>query len=175
MAKFNDEHKEEMGSNNYFEQGVHKVKITGVEFGETEDGKEWAEFSVTDDSGEKEGNARVWFTTDKAIWYSFNVFRSIFVHNAPKAQKDKMRKSIDDLKDTDELAKAAESLKGKECWYSVYENPERTYTDNSGKLRNSFDRNVYGYDPGPRKEAKTAEVDDSDMPDVDNDEPFADF
>lgn len=166
MATFNDSHKEEM-SGNYFDQGVHKIKIGAVIFDTTDDGKEFAEFTVvgTDsDKDERVGTARVWFTTDAAIHYSFNMIRSIFVHNAPKDKKDKARAAIDGLKDTEELEQACQHLVGKEAWYSVYENPERTYTDQDGKLRNSFDRNIYGYEPKPRTVSGNPEgVEDVDM------------
>lgn len=174
MAKFTKEHKEEMGSN-YFKPGVHKVKIEKVEFGKTQDDKEFAEFSVVGENGE-EGQARVWFTTDKAINFSFNIIRGIFVHNAPENKKDEMRKKVDACKDTNELSVICVALSGKECWYSVFENPERTFTGKDGQLRNSFDRNVYGYEPKPRDSQPSKKSDKVEIEDVPDDagkgEPF---
>lgn len=149
MADFTDEHKKDMNSN-FFEEGVHKVKITRIEFGETDSGKEYAEFGVKDEQG-REDNARVWFTTDKAMNFSFNIIRGIFVHNAPAGKKDEIRTSIDNLKDTTELEKACKVLMGKEAWFSVYKDPSRTYQNDKGETKNSFNKNIYGYEPSPRK------------------------
>lgn len=165
MAKITDEHKQEF-SDNYFKVGVHKVTIQKVEFGKTQDDKEFAEFTVLGENGE-EGTARIWFTTDAAIRYSFNTLRAIFVHNAPKNKKDEMRDRIDSLKDTKDLAVVATGLSGKECWYSVYENPERTYVGNDGKERHSFDRNVYGYEPKPRDDTPVQKSDNVEIEDLD--------
>lgn len=146
MATFNDSHKEEMGGK-YFEQGVHKVTILLIEADKTDDGKEYFEVTVGNDDG-AEGSARLWFHTDGSIKYSFNTLRNIFVHNAKtEADKEKMRKKVDALKNTDELEKACAMLIGKECWYEVYENKERKFIGNDGKERYSYDRNIYGYEP----------------------------
>ena len=41
-------------------------------------------------------------------------------------------------------------LPGKECWFSIYESDERTYTDDNGKVRKSFDKNIAGYELKPK-------------------------
>lgn len=151
MAQFTDEHKKEQSSN-FFPEGIHKVKIVAVEFGTTDSDKEYAEFNVVDDDG-REGSARMWFTTDAAIGFSFNVIRGIFVHNAPEGQKDKMRDKIDKLADTEALAKACEMLAGKECWYQVVQ--EGSYINGQGDTKPSYNRNVFGYEPSPRKAVDT--------------------
>lgn len=149
MADFTDEHKKEMVPGNYFAEGIHKVKIVDVVFGKTDADKEYAEFEVIGEEGE-EGKARIWFTTDAAKGYSFNTVRSIFVHNTKdESKKDKTRAMVDAVTNTTELAKLCEALKGKECWYAVYKS-ERTYVGKDGQSRNSFDRNVYGYEPKPK-------------------------
>jgi len=172
MATFTPEHKEEK-SMNYFEVGVHKVKIKTVIFGETEDKKEFAEFTVYNDSGQ-EGTARLWFTTDKALGYSFGIVRGIFVHNASEDNRDKVRKTIDEIKDTKELETACQKLADKECWYEISEDPVRRYTNAKGEQRPSLNKNVYGYSPSPKtvtpistdaaKEAGAEDVELSDIP-----------
>lgn len=147
MAQLNDEHKKER-STSFFEEGVHKVQIEDVTFGVTDKEKEYAEISVINpEDPEMKASARVWFTTDAAIGYSFNVIKQIFVHNTPEAKRDQIREKIDAVTDTTELAKLCEALKGKECWYSTYKNLERPYTKADGSVGYSYDRNIYGYEP----------------------------
>lgn len=170
MAKFTDEHKQEMG--NYFNEGVHKVKITGVALGKTQGTeKEFMEFDVQGEQGQ-EASVRIWFTTDKAIKYSFNVVKSIFTHNAPEAKKDDARAFVDKIKDTEELEKACQALIGKEAWYSVFENPNRTY-EKDGVTKNSFDRNISGWEPQVKKIEKTEP--EPTVEGKNGEEPFGDF
>lgn len=149
MADFTDEHKKDL-SNTFFEEGVHKVKITKIERGETDNGKEFMEFSVKGE-GDKEDSTRVWFTTDAAIGFSFSIIRGIFVHNAPADKKDEIRASVDALKNTTDLEKACKVLIGKEAWFTVYQDPSRTYINDKGETKNSYNKNIYGYEPSPRK------------------------
>lgn len=152
-AKFSDTVKEEK-SFNYFEQGVHKVQISAVEFGFTEDKeeKEFCEITVVDpDNGEKTDKIRLWFHTEGAQAFSFSTLRAIFVHNAPEDKKDGVRTKFNALNGTEELEKACQKmLPGKEAWFSIYESDTRTYTDESGKVRKSFDKNITGYEPKPK-------------------------
>lgn len=147
MATFNAEHKEEMGK--YFNEGIHKVKIMLVEGGTNDNDKEYIEFTVAGDNGE-EGQARVWFTTDKAIKFSFNTIRNIFVHNASKGKEDAAREMVNKVGDTKELVELCNKvLIGQEAWF-VVEDSGRTYTDATGAERVSYDRNIYGYEPRPK-------------------------
>ena len=148
MVDFSNEHKEEMGGQR-FEQGVHEVVITKVALESTKDGKELIKFSLEGTGGE-EGEAVLWFTTDKAIKYTFNTIKSIFVHNVEESKKESTRKKFDTLKNTDELEKAINKvLIGGTAFYTVYENPERTY-EKDGETKNSYDKNIYGYRPKER-------------------------
>lgn len=160
-ATFTDEVKEEK-SFNYFEQGVHKVQISDVTFGFTEDAdeKEFAEVTVVDpDNAEKTDKVRLWFHTEGAQSFSFSTLRAIFVHNAPEDKKDGVREKFNALKGTEELEAACKKmLPGKECWFSIYESDTRTYTDESGKTRKSFDKNITGYEPKPKQVSKTVTV-----------------
>lgn len=134
--------------NDYFDYGVHKVLLGEFENGGTGDGeKEYIEITVMDpEDGEITDTARVWFTTDKAANYSFNVLRQIYVHNTPEAKKDQARDEFDKLLNTDEIvALMNEKLIGKEAWFSKYPSPTRTYVDKDGNTRKSIDKNVAGY------------------------------
>lgn len=154
MADFNDSHKEEMGGN-YFEEGIHLVKVMLVEFDETDKGKEYIELTLSDDEGDKEAKVRMWFTTDGAIKYTFNTLRAIFVHNADEGKKDEVRTKFDSLKNTEELDKACQKmLIGKECWLQVSQ--KGTYLDGQGNPRPNYDRNIYGYEPSPRVNTEEA-------------------
>lgn len=174
MVKFNDKHKEEM-SGQYLGKGVHKVKIMMVEFGETEKGQEYVEFTVANKDG-AEGTARMWFTTDKATQWTFNVIRTIFVHNTAEDKRDAMRKKIDTTKDTKELEEICQKLIGKDCWYKVEEDPDRTYTATDGNVRPSLNKNVYGFEPTMQQETPASvSSDDNESNSEEKDEPFGDF
>lgn len=181
-AKFTDTVKEEK-SFNYFEQGVHKVQISGVEFGFTDDKeeKEYCEITVVDpDNGEKTDKVRLWFHTEGAQAFSFSTLRAIFVHNAPEDKKDSVRAKFNGLNGTEELEAACKKmLPGKECWFSIYESDTRTYTDEGGTVRKSFDKNITGYEPKPKVAAgpRTVTVGEGDAkiegtPVDDDQEPF---
>jgi len=149
-ATFSDTEKEEK-SFNYFEQGVHKVQISSIEFGFTEDKeeKEYCEITVVDpENGEKTDKVRLWFHSEGARGFSFSTLRAIFVHNAPEELKDSVRDRFNAINDTEELEKACQKmLPGKEAWFSIYESDTRTYTDDNGNVRKSFDKNLTGYEP----------------------------
>lgn len=161
MVKFSDKHKED-SRGDFIPEGTHLVKIMLVEGGKTTDGKEYIEFTVVDDQ-EREGRARMWFTTDAAINYTFNIVRGIFVHNAPEGKKDEMRAKIDAIADSDKLVEACQALIGKEAWYQNTKS-DRTYHDAEGNEKHSYDRNIYGYEPAPKKVSGNPEgVEDVDM------------
>jgi hypothetical protein len=154
--KFTDENKKETEFNdNYFKYGVHKVKLGQFELGGTEEGeKEYLEITVIDpDDGELTDTARVWFTTEAAINYSFNTMRQIYVHNAPEKAKDAARDTFDEITDTEQLLKLLnEKLIGGEAWFSKYPSATRTYVNSSGETKKSIDKNIYGYEPKPKPE-----------------------
>lgn len=152
--KFDDEVKEvkEFSDNNWFGFGVHKVKIGLIEHGETESGKEFVEFTVLGEN-EEEDTARVWFTTQKAANYSFNICRAIYVHNAPEKHKDAARDQFDALEDAEAMVRLMnEKLIGGECWFTKYPSPDRTYQAQDGTTKRSIDKNVYGYEPRLRED-----------------------
>lgn len=162
--QFSDEDKvvNEFSDQNWFGFGVHKVKIGLIEHGETENGKEYVEFTVLGDN-EEEDTARVWFTTQKAANYSFNICRQIYVHNAPEAKKDEARDGFDALPDAEAMvAMMNEKLIGGECWFTKYPSPDRTYQAQDGSIKKSIDKNVFGYEPKlrtdlmPKDEQKSA-------------------
>jgi hypothetical protein len=155
MADFNDTHKAEQGA--YFSEGIHKVTILGVTGGTNENGKEYIEFTVGGANGE-EGTARMWFTTDKAITFTFNSVRNIFVHNANKGKEDEAKALVNKVANSEELvALCNKALIGKEAWYTV-EQSDYTYTNQAGELKYGYNRNITGYEPKP-KQSGVKEVD----------------
>jgi hypothetical protein len=132
--------------------GVHEVKLMLVEAGTTNAGKEYVQFNLADDGG-AEGSARVWFTTDKAANFRFNVMRQVFVHCAPEAKKDDARNQMDKVEDSDQAVKLLnEKCIGKQIWFTKYINPGNTYTDQSGATKQSVNTSVYGYKPKLRED-----------------------
>lgn len=161
--KFSDENKavKEFDSN-YFSFGVHKVQILLIEEGEY-DGKAYLDFTIGDpDDGEKTDVARMWFSTDQAINYSFNTLRTIYVHNAPEDKKDAARDTIDGVADLEELVKVvSEKLIGGECWFTKYYSDTRTYTNKAGATKKSVEKNIYGYEPKLKPELMPAQADEN--------------
>lgn len=155
MAKLTDEHKQEMG--NYFELGIHIVDIKDVVQAETDDKREYFEFTVTaEDDDSLESTARLWFHTDKAIKYSFSIVRGIFTANAPEGKEEAVKAELQKIDDTDELIKLCKkALKGKKAWLEVSEDPTRTY-EKDGEQKPSINRNITGYEPQPKKVAAPA-------------------
>lgn len=146
--EFSDAHKKEQDQRNYFDYGVHKVKILGFSHDTTDAGKEFVKAGFTDMDGDIEDEARVWFTTEEASMYSFNTLRSIFVHNAPEDKKDMAREVVNAAKNTDELIEILnKKLIGKEMWITKYLDPKRTYEAKDGSIKPSINVNMYGYEP----------------------------
>lgn len=75
-----------------------------------------------------------------------------------------MREKFNAIKGTEELEKACQKmLPGKEAWFSIYESDTRTYTDDNGNVRKSFDKNLTGYEPKAKPvAAKTVTVGNGD-------------
>lgn len=153
MVKFSDDDKKvnEFSGNKFFEEGVHPVKISTITLDTTKDGKEFMAFGVVDSmdgDNEHEDEVRFWFSSPGAINFSFNRIREIFVHNAPDAKKDETRTKFDAITDTEKLEAAAQKvLIGKDAWLKVEQNPNRTYQNSAGETKNSFDKNLTGYEP----------------------------
>jgi hypothetical protein len=167
MVKFSDDDKKvsEFSGNKYFEEGVHPVKISTVDLDKTKDGKEFIAFGVVDSmdaDNEHEDEVRFWFSSPGAINFSFNRIREIFVHNSPEDKKDDTRKKFDAITDTEKLEEACRKvLIGKEAWLSVVQNPNRTYQNSAGETKNSFDKNLTGYVPTPKKLSGDAPADNT--------------
>lgn len=157
--KFNDETKavKEFSDSNRLPFGVSKVQISAIGLDHTDDNKEFVEVEVVGANGE-EDSSRLWFTSDKAANFSFNVLRQIYVHNAPEEVKEAARETMDAVKTTEELVeKLQEKLLGGECWFTKYYDPSRTYTTDSGTFR-SVNRNVFGYEPKLRTDLMPQEA-----------------
>lgn len=173
MVKFSDKHKQEQ-TGKYFSEGVHEVKIGFVEFDQTDDGREFADFSLTDNA-EREAKVRFWFHTDGAINYSFNIIKGIFVHNAPEDKKDAIRAKVEAAADTEELAKLCSLLIGKDAWLEVARNPKRDYRGNDGNMKKAYDSNIYGYEPTPKAPVAAAASTDDAGANTDPDDIMAGF
>lgn len=153
MADFNDTHKQEQGA--FFPEGIHKVTILGIEGGTNDNGKEFIEFIVGGENGE-EGSARMWFTSDKAIAYTFNSIRNIFVHNATKGKEEGAKDMVNKVKNSEELVDLCNKvLIGKEAWYTV-EKSDYVYTTPAGEQKHGYNRNITGYEPKPKQSGNAA-------------------
>lgn len=131
--------------------GVSEVTLVGATAGQTDDGKDFIELTVADKTG-TEDNARVWFTGG-ASPYSFQTIRQIVVHTASEADKEKARMSVENCKDTDDLADLLNTkCLGKQLWFTKFYSPDRTYTNSQGETKRSIDNKVYGYLPKDRPE-----------------------
>lgn len=145
---------EDVKESTYFTQGVHAVTITEAGFEKNPNGKVFLNVKVEGVNGEQ-GEARLWFT-GAATPFSVDKIRKIFIHNAKDDdQKQKVRDFFKNMKSLYEMSQLVQKLPGKSCWYTV-EKTEETYTDNNGDEKHRYDRNIWGYEPKPKK--KTDEV-----------------
>jgi len=160
-VNFNDDTKKPIGQ--YFGEGVHKVKIQGVVADTSPNsGSEYFEFGLLGENGE-EGNARVYWT-EKSQPYSFNTIRDIFVHNTKEENKDKVRDMVNATSNTDELLKLCQdSLEGKEAWLKV-EKSGTTYVNGAGETKESYNRNIYGYEPRMTKKSDDEILEEMNQP-----------
>jgi hypothetical protein len=143
----------------YFGVGNHTVKIGLIAGGTTEAGKEYVEFTIFDEEdNDREGTARLWFSSEKAAKYSVSIISGIFVHNTKEEKREVLKTALKKLTDTDALLEIAQKkLIGKEAFYVVEEDPIRTYTNKDGDTMPSVNRNIYGY----QKDAPKEKVDTS--------------
>jgi hypothetical protein len=153
----NDDRKQanEVSANkDYLPFGVNAVELVGATAGETNDGKQFLELTVTD--GAIESNARVWFT-GKASPYSLQTIQQIVVHHAKEADKEKARMAVQTVADLDALTALLNKMcQGAELWVTVYYDPTRTYQTQSGESKRSINTNVYGYEPKLKPELMPA-------------------
>ena len=146
MADFSDEHKAE---SSFFQEGVHEVTIVHVEGGTNDNDKEYIEFHVQGENGE-EGTARMWFTTDKAIKYTFGNIRGLFTKNALKGKEEAAKEMVNAVKNSEELIDLCNKvLVGKKGYYQV-EKSDYTYTNAAGEEKQGYNRNLTGYEPKPK-------------------------
>ena len=132
---------------NYFSEGVHEVLIRKAERGTTAAGKDFAEITVLGHDDE-EGTARLWFSTEAGAKYALSILSGIAVHNREgDAAKEKARATFKAITDTDEvddkfLARFVEM----DAWFLVQKSGG-TYQNAEGETKDSYDRNIYGYEP----------------------------
>lgn len=151
MTTIKDEDKEEIGL--YFKEGIHKVIVTGVVHQDMGD-KEYLEVGIKGEGGET-GEVRM-YLTEKALKYTINTIRAIFVHNVSEADKQAARDAVNACKTTEEFAKLCETLDGKECWYSKSKTGTQ-YTNAQGELKDSYSNNLFGYEPKPSRQEQVAQ------------------
>ena len=134
----------------YFDEGVHKVKIAGAIMDKMDDGREYVEIGVEGSEGET-AEVRMWLHSEKAFKFTMRTLQGIAVNNAKDdAQKDKIRQFfVGDFND-EKVQKVLDKLTGYEAWLTVYQS-DRTYTNAQGETRHSYDRNIYSYEPKPKK------------------------
>ena len=173
MVKFtmSDKDYEEQGK--YFEEGVHKVKIAGAYMDKMDDGREYVEIGVEGNDGET-AEVRMWLHSEKAFKFTMRTLQAIAAHNAKgEVQKEKIRQFfIGDFND-EKVQKVLDKLEGYEAWFTVYQS-DRTYTNAQGETKHSYDRNIYGYEPKPKKLTAEDILPGSTKVDLNDDEiPFA--
>lgn len=155
MADFTDEDKIERTGGKYFDEGIHEVRVGLVEFGFTNDKREYCDIEVMgmENDDERTAKVRFWFHTAGAKGYSFGAIRNMFVHNASEAKKEATRTRYNAIKNTEELEAAMQKVlvgDNAQVWLRVTQ--DGTYKNGNGDDKPSYDRELFGYNP-PVKEA----------------------
>lgn len=152
MADFTEEDKVERQGGKFFDEGIHEVKVGQVVFDKMDDGREYAEFTVFDpEDNDRTASTRFWFHTSGARSYAFGQIRNMFVHNAPEADKEKVREKFNKIKNTAELEAAIEKVlvgQAAQVWLQVYQ--DGTYKKD-GEDKPSYNRDIFGYKPQPKQ------------------------
>lgn len=131
---------------NFFREGVHEVMITSAEFFETDDKKIFLELNIIG-SNDEQDTARLYFT-EGAKKISLDTIRKILVHNASDDEtKDKIREAYKKVTSLAQLVPFTLKLVDKQAWYKV-EKSDKTYTSKeTGEIKTSYNRNIYGFEP----------------------------
>lgn len=158
MVKVNpltDEDLKPRGGGKWFDEGVYPVVITEAKRGKTDSGKEYVQLDVLGEA-DQEGNARLWFTTDKAASYALSILAGIAVHNNEgEPAKQKVRDAFKKITDTDEIdAKFLARYKGMDAWVLVYEDTNGQQKPGGGYYKRT---DIYGYQVQPRSTQATIE------------------
>lgn len=147
-------------SGNYFGEGVHQVTISVAVLEAMDDGREYVDIGVSGKDGE-EGSARMWLHTDKAAKFTLRTLQSIAVHNAKtETQEVKTRAYFVGEMTNEKIQKILTQMVGYEAWYVVVQDPNRTYTNDDGEIKASYNRNVYGYEPTMPDKTKQQLIDE---------------
>lgn len=150
MVKFTMTDNDYTEQGKYFEEGVHKVKIAGTFMDKTDDGREYVVVGVEGADGE-EAEVRMWLHSEKAFKFTMRTLQAIAVHNAKgDTQKDKVRQFFIGDFDDDKIIKLLGKFDDYEAWFTIYQS-DRTYQNAQGETKYSYDRNIYGYEPKPKK------------------------
>ena len=163
---FDDETKQVREFKQTIPFGVSKVQCTGVLADVTEAGLDFIEIGVVNAEG-IEDSARLWFTTPQSGNISFNVARAIAVHQGKtEEEKQKIGERVDGVKNSEELAEVLNDVcgNGGELWFTKYYDPQRTYAGKDGQMRQSINKNVYGYEPKLKPELMPKAANDDGTP-----------
>lgn len=148
---------EDLVEQNFFREGVHEVIITSAEFFETDDKKIYLELGIMGSSDEQD-TVRLYFT-EGAKKISLDTIRKILVHNASDDEtKDKIREAYKKITNLAQLNPFALRLVDKQAWLKV-EKSDKTYTSKeTGEIKHSYNRNIYGFEPKMKNEESKAET-----------------
>lgn len=142
---------EDYTENNYFEYGVHKVTIEGTVLDKTDDGRAFVDIGVKGENGESD-RARMWLHTEKAGKYTLRTIQGLCTHNAKtETGKDKVRNAFVGKIDEKKLRSFLDQMDGYEAWFKVEQDPTRTYVNSAGEERPSLNKDIYSYEPKPKK------------------------
>lgn len=145
-----DEDLKPRGGGKWFNEGVYPVVIAEAKRGKTDSGKEYIQIDVLGEE-DQEGNARLWFTTDKASKYALSILAGIAVHNKEsEVEKEKVRTTFKKITDTDSVDdKFLTRYKGMDAWVLVYEDTNGQQKPGGGYYKRT---DIYGYEPKPKQQ-----------------------
>ena len=150
---------EDLVEDEYFGQGVHEVIIYGAEFYKDEKkGNIYLDVDVADEQNVKKAQVRMFFT-EKANKITISTIRRILVHNAEdENKKQEIRTKFQTVTSLLDLKAFVMDLIGKQAWLKI-EKSDRTYIDNDGNEKFSYNRNLYGYEPEMTAQKKKTDAD----------------
>jgi hypothetical protein len=99
------------------------------------------------------------FFTEKANKITISTIRRILVHNAEdENKKQEIRIKFQTVTSLLDLKAFVMDLIGKQAWLKI-EKSDRTYIDNDGNEKFSYNRNLYGYEPEMTIQKKKMDTD----------------
>jgi len=150
---------EDLVEDEYFGQGVHEVIISNAEFfKDDKNDKIYLDVDVADEQNIRKAQVRMFFT-EKANKITISTIRRILVHNAEdENKKQEIRIKFQTVTSLLDLKAFVMDLIGKQAWLKI-EKSDRTYIDNDGNEKFSYNRNLYGYEPEMTIQKKKMDTD----------------